>query len=120
MAVTSSVEETAGRNRKKQRQNATTSVSYPKATEDAVVAVSALLSLADWLRRKPSTQGEQPCSADLKDQSPPAPRDEARTTHERPDLAHPHLRSAAGPPPRPQPVACPTVACRSRRQGGAR
>jgi Recombinase zinc beta ribbon domain len=48
---------------KEQRQNATASVSYPEATEDAIVAASALLSLADWLRRKRSTQGEQPCNA---------------------------------------------------------
>ena len=61
----------SGRISKELRQNATAPVSYPGATEDAVVAVSALLSLADWLRRKRSPQGEQPCSADVKDQSPP-------------------------------------------------
>ncbi len=61
-----------GRGCKELRQNATATVSYPGATEDAVVAMSALLSLADWLRRKRSSQGEQPCSADVKDQSPPA------------------------------------------------
>jgi hypothetical protein len=56
------------------RQNATAPVFYPGATEDAVVAVSALLSLAGWLKRKRSPEGEQPCYADLKDQSPPPPR----------------------------------------------
>ena len=53
------------------RQNATAPVSYPEATEDPVVAVSALLSLAGWLKRKRSPEGEPPCYADLKDQSPP-------------------------------------------------
>ena len=33
--------------------------------------MSALLSLADWLRRKRSSQGEQPCSADSRISPPP-------------------------------------------------
>jgi hypothetical protein len=102
------------------RQNATTPLYYPVATEDAVVAVSALLSLADWLKRKRSHEEEQLCCAALKDQSPPAPTDACRPTPERPDLAHTHPRSAADPPPRPRPAARPAPARRPRRQGGVR
>jgi len=51
---------------------------------------------------------------------PPAPGDTGRPTPERADLASAYPRSAAGPPPRPQPAARPTAARRSRRQGGAR
>jgi hypothetical protein len=52
-------------------QNATPPLSSPGATDVPVVVASALLSLADWLRRTRSAQGEKPCSTDLTDQSPP-------------------------------------------------
>jgi hypothetical protein len=49
------------------RQNATDPIFYLGATENAAVAVSALLSLAGRLRRKQSPEGEQPYYAALKE-----------------------------------------------------
>ncbi len=63
------------------RQNAAPPVYSLEATEDAVVAVSALLSLADWLRRMRSSQGELSCPVNLKDQSPPAPLNRPPARH---------------------------------------
>ena len=48
---------------------------------------------------------------------PPALRDAARPTPERPDLADPHPASAAGPPPRPRPAACLAAGLGPRREG---
>ncbi|MGA2704770.1 MAG: hypothetical protein ABSH35_27225 [Isosphaeraceae bacterium] len=42
------------------QQNATAPFFYPEATEDAAVAVSALVSLAGWLKQKRSPRWTTP------------------------------------------------------------
>lgn len=60
-----------GRISKDLRQNATTALSSPGATDLPVVALSALLSLADWLGRKRSSSGVNSCIPAKTEQSPP-------------------------------------------------
>ena len=64
--------ERSGQISKDLRQNATPPVSSPGAADVPVVAVSALLSLADWLRQRTrSTRGDHPCATAFDESVPP-------------------------------------------------